>query len=98
MPAYMWRLYELRDDEERKEDFFFTWQEWIIFLLVFGWGLVMGKWVCQLFYIHQCYITTGGLTTYEIVKHVHDNFDEKYKRSPHKKGNSCTNFCRMVCF
>lgn len=92
-PAYMWRLYETRDIEERSEEFLFTWIEWAILPIVFIYGIAMGSWVFKLFYFHQCYVTTDGLTAYEMIKQVHINFDT----SPHKRGTSCANFCRMVC-
>ena len=93
IPTFMWRVYESREDTDRSEEFILQWQEWIVLPIICIYVVALGSWIFKLFYYHQCFIATGGETSYEIIKGHYDNFEE----SPHKRGTNCANLCRLVC-
>lgn len=95
-PVYLWRLHEHRKVDDREEDFLFTWPEWVVFIIVFFYVIGIGSWICQLFVYHQCIVTTEGRTAYERFKDHYENFLDR-GHSPHKRGTSCANFCRIAC-
>ena len=49
--------------------------------------------VLPIFKYHQCDVTTSGITTYEEIFDTYAHL----KINPHKRGNSCQNFCKLVC-
>ena len=67
IPLYLWRLNESRLMDDREEEYLFTWQEWCL-PVVCIYVMAMGTWICKLYYFHQCYVTTQGLTAYEMFK------------------------------
>lgn len=69
------------------------WHELVVLPLIAVYILLVSCWIAKLYYFHQCYVATSGETAYEMIKGHYDG----YEVSPHKRGSSCANFCRLVC-